>query len=333
MAITSIADIITPEIWTPYMQELTATKSALFQSGIIEAEEMYNALIAGGSSTVNMPFFKDLFGRSQSLSENNPLDPKKIGTGKDVAVIHRRGDAWSSQDLAKALSGADPSAAIASLVADYWVRDMQTTLLLILKGVFGSTAMASEHVEDKAIEDGANASASNLISSNAALDAFKLMGDELDAFAGIAMHGDIFWELEKQDVIEYKAPSSQNETPIRTYKGKTVIVDDGLPKVAGATSGFKYTTYLFGPGSFCFGETTPLGEFGHDISVEVDRDILAGKGYLTNRRYFLMHPKGVKWIGTIAGDTPSDPELQANASWERVFERKNVRLGALLTNG
>lgn len=333
MAITSIADIIQPENWTPYMQELTAQKSELFQSGIIETGEMYNALVDNGNSTVNMPFFQDLVGRSQSLSESTPLDPKKITTSRDVAVIQRRGDAWSSQDLAKALSGADPSAAIASLVADYWVRDMQTTLLLILRGLFASTTMAAEHVEDKAIEDGANAATSNLISSNAALDAFKLLGDELDAFSGMAMHSDIYWELEKQDVIEYLAPSEQNATPIRTYKGKTVLVDDTMPKVAGATSGFKYTTYLFGPGAIAFGETRPMGEFGEDISVEVDRDILAGVGYLTNRRYFLMHPKGVRWQGTIAGDTPADGELEAAVSWARVYERKNVRLGALVTNG
>ncbi|HEY9737532.1 MAG TPA: major capsid protein [Trichocoleus sp.] len=333
MATTSIADIIVPEIWVPYMQERTAQKSALFQSGIIEQSETYDALITKGANTANMPFFKDLSGRSQGLSEDTPLNPKKIGTGGDVCVIQRRGDAWSSSDLAKALSGADPAGAIADLVADYWVRDMQTTLLCILKGVFGSTAMAAEHVRNLAIEDGAAATDANLISSGGVLDAFKLMGDKLDAFAGIAMHGDIYWELEKQDVIEFLAPSGQNDQPIRTYKGKTVIVDDTMPKVAGGTSGFKYTTYLFGMDTIAYGEGTPMGEFGEDISVETDRDILAGKGYLTNRRHFTMHPKGVKWKGTLAGATPTDAELEAAASWERVFERKNVPIAALVTNG
>lgn len=333
MAYTGIADIIVPEIWVPYMQERTRTKSALWQSGIVEQSEEYSNKVGNGSSTVNMPFFQDLAGRSQSLSESNPLTPKKIGASKDVAVIHRRGDAWSGQDLAKALSGADPSGAIADLVADYWVRDMQTTLLYVLDGVFASTDMAAEHVSDIAIEDGANAAATNLITSGGVIDAFKLLGDRLDAFAGIAMHSEIYWELVKQNEIEFLAPADQNAQPIRTYKGKVVIVDDGMPKVAGDTSGFKYTTYLFGMGSFAFGEGTPMGEFGNDISVETDRDILAGKGYLTNRRHFLLHPKGVKWQGTIAGDTPADAELQAAASWARVYERKNVAIAALVTNG
>lgn len=237
MAYTGISDIIVPEIWVPYMQERTRQKSELWLSGIVEQTEDYSSLVNQGSQTANIPFFKDLSGRSQSLSESTPMTPKKITASKDVAVIHRRGDAWSSQDLAKALSGADPSGAIAELVADYWVRDMQTTLLYILEGVFKSTVMASEHARNLATEDGDNASAGNLISSGGVLDAFKLLGDRLDAFAGIAMHSDIYWELEKQDVIEYLAPSEQNAQPIRTYKGKVVIVDDGMPKVVSPNRG------------------------------------------------------------------------------------------------
>jgi hypothetical protein len=332
MAITSIADIIVPEIWVPYMQERTAVKSRLIQSGIVETDYKYDSLVGNGSSTVNMPFFQDLTGRSQPLSESTPLDPKKITASQDVAVIHRRGDAWSSQDLAKALSGADPSRAIADLVADYWVRDMQTSLIYTLTGVFASTTMAAEHVLDVSIEDGNNAAATNLISSDSAISTFALLGDELGAFTGMAMHSDVYWELVRQDVIDFE-PTSEQAPMIPSYKGKTVIVDNTLPKVAGSTSGFKYTTYLFGPGCFAFGEGTPLGEFGGDISVEVDRDILAGVGFLTSRRHFILHPKGVRWIGTISGDTPSDAEMQAAASYARVFEQRNVALAALITNG
>jgi hypothetical protein len=210
---------------------------------------------------------------------------------------------------------------------------MQTTLLTMLKGVFASTLMANEHVKDVSIADGNNAAAGNLIAGGNVLNAFSLLGDELDAFAGIALHSDLYWALEKQNEIEYLAPSEQNVAPIRTYKGKVLIVDDSLPKVAGGTSGFVYTTYLFGAGAIAYGEGVPTGEFGQNIAVEFDRDILAGVGYLTNRRHFIMHPKGLKWIGTIAGDTPADAELENAASWQRVFEKKNVRIAALKTNG
>lgn len=332
--VTSIGDIVIPEIWVPYMQERTAQKSELIQSGLVDRDPAFNRLVTQGSNTVNMPFFQDLAGRSQNLDEATPLETKKITTSSDVAVIQRRGDAWSSQDLSRALSGADPGGAIADLVSDYWVRDMQTTLLIMLRGIFASTIMAAQHVRNISIADGNNAAASNLISSGAVIDAFSLLGDSLDAFAGMAMHSDIYWELEKQNLIEYLAPSGQGATPIRTYRGKTLIVDDTLPKVAGGTSGFVYTTYLFGNGAIAYGEDPmPMGEFGQQIAVEYDRDILAGQGFLTNRRHFIMHPKGVRWSGTIAGDTPADGELEDAASWTRVFERKNVKLAALMSNG
>lgn len=332
--VTNIADIIVPDIWVPYMQERTAAKSELIQSGLVDRDPAYNTLVSQGSNTVNMPFFQDLTGRSQSLSESTPLETKKITASKDVAVIQRRGDAWSTQDLSRALSGADPGGAIADLVADYWVRDMQATLLLMLKGIFASTTMAAQHVLNISIADGVNAAATNLISSGAVIDAFKLLGDRLDGIAGMAMHSDIYWALEKQNLIEYLPPAEQGAVPIRTYRGKTLIVDDSLPKVAGGTSGFVYTTYLFGTNAIAFGEDPmPMGAAGEQIAVEVDRDILAGQSYLTNRRHFIMHMKGVKWTGTIAGDTPADAELEAGASWARVFEKKNVPALALLTNG
>ncbi|MBD2095893.1 hypothetical protein H6F90_12120 [Trichocoleus sp. FACHB-591] len=114
MASTKIADILVPEIWTPFMEERTREKSALFQSGIIRTSDELTNLAQGGGNTVNMPFFQDLNGDSEVLSDTNPLTVNKITTGKDVAVKHYRGKVWGSNDLAQALSGADPMAAIAA---------------------------------------------------------------------------------------------------------------------------------------------------------------------------------------------------------------------------
>ena len=58
-----------------------------------------------------------------------------------------RGKAWSTNDLAKALSGDDPMAAIGDLVAGYWARRRQTLLFSMLKGVFAANSM-SGNVKD-----------------------------------------------------------------------------------------------------------------------------------------------------------------------------------------
>lgn len=326
--VTRVADIIVPEIWTPYMIEKTKEKSLLWKSGIIQQNETFDDRARGGGSTINMPFFADLDGEDEVLSDTSPLTPDKIGAGQDVAVKHYRGKAWGTNDLAASLAGSDPAEAIASLVADYWARRMQALLISTLRGVFASTLMVSEHVRDISIADGNNATASNLISSNAAIKSFGLMGDELDALIGIAMHSDIYYALLAQDVIEFEQPSEQGAT-IQRYKGRTVIVDDTLPKVAGGTSGFVYSTYMFGPGAVGYGEGEPK------TPTETDRDSLQGDDYLINRREFLLHPRGVKWTSaaTVAGKSPTNAEIQAANGWERAYERKNVRLVELRTNG
>jgi hypothetical protein len=48
-----------------------------------------------------MPFWNDLAGASQLLSDVAALVPKKIMANQDIAVKHFRGDAWSANDLAK----------------------------------------------------------------------------------------------------------------------------------------------------------------------------------------------------------------------------------------
>lgn len=328
MAVTRFADLIIPEIFVPYILQRTAELSALWQSRLIDQNDTFNGLASGGGSTVNLPFFQDLTGNSEILSQTTPLTANNITAAKDVGAINYRGKMWGSNFLAKAKSGEDPMAAIGDLVAAWWARDMQTTLVSLLKGVFASTTMAAEHVLNLSIADGNAAVAGNLISSSATINAFKKLGDAVDAVTSIAMHSDIYWELVRQDVIEFESPSEQLPQ-IARYKGKAVIVDDGLPKVAGGTSGYVYDTYMFGDGAIAYGEAT----LDPAEAAETDRDIAQGDDFLVNRRQFIIHPKGVKWIGTAANASPSNTEFATAGNWARVYERKNVPLVCLKTNG
>ncbi|MEP0873608.1 phage major capsid protein [Trichocoleus desertorum AS-A10] len=308
------------------MQERSREKSALFQSGIIRTSDELTSLAQGGGSTINMPFFQDLSGDSEILSDTNPLSVNKITTGKDIAVKHYRGKAWGSNDLAQALSGTDPMAAIADLVGGWWVRDMQKMLISTLKGVFAAATMSTTHVHNIAIEDGNAATDTNKITAETTIDAFDKLGDEIGALEAIAMHSRLYNSLLKQNLIEFVQFSEQGQR-ISTYLGRTVIVDDGMPRVAGSTSGYKYTSYLFGTGSLAFGEGNP------NVPVETDRDSLQGDDYLVNRREFILHPVGVKWKGTASGTSPTNTELAVGTNWERVYSEKNCKIVALTSNG
>jgi hypothetical protein len=67
------------------------------------------------------------------------------------------------------------------------------------------------------------------------------------------------------------------------------------------------------------------------VPVEVERQALKGMGqeYIVNRRQWVMHPRGVKWLGgTQAGVTPSNTELATATNWQRVYDPKIVRIVA-----
>lgn len=328
MAATKIADIIEPAVWLPYMFKRTKELSALFTSGIITEDPRIAARsrAAQGGEIVNMPYFKSLTGASEVLSDSVALTVNKITTAQDKASNHFRGKAWGANDLAAALSGADPMEAITNDVANWWARDMQATLISSLKGVFAAASMAANSVSNISIAAGDTATAANKISSTAVIDAFGKLGDAGNDIAAIAMHSTLYWNLVKQDLITFEQFSGQGK-PIPLYLGKRVIVDDGLPKVAGATNGFVYSSYLFGAGVIGYGEGMPK------VAVETDRDSLLGEDYLINRRHFILHPGGVRWIGNSAGTSPTNAELAIGTNWELVYEQKQVPLIELKTNG
>ena len=139
---TKIADVIVPEVFAPYVINRTTEKSDLWQSGIISNIDEATLLAQKGGALINMPFWQDLTGESEVLSDSTPLSVNKIQAKSDVAILHARGKAWGANDLARALSGDDPLGAISELAATYWAREMQKITLSTLKGIFGAATMA-----------------------------------------------------------------------------------------------------------------------------------------------------------------------------------------------
>ena len=313
MAVTKIADVIVPELFTPYVIEKTAEKSRILTSGIAVANPRLNELVNGGGTTIQMPYWKDLSGDDEVLSDQSPLTPGKIGADKDIACLLLRGKAWGANELAGALAGDDPMAAIGDRVADYWARQEQKMLVAVLTGAFAAASM-SNHTLDKSTEE---------INGNMVLDAKQLLGDSSDQLQAIMMHSAVYTELQKQNLIEYRTTSDGN-VKFPTYLTYDIIIDDGMP-VDTTGSVPVYTTYLFAKGSIGRGDGTPVSL----TPTETDRDSLAGEDFLINRRALVLHPMGVKWKGTPAGSTPTNAELAVGTNWERVYEDKNIGIVAI----
>ena len=309
---TKIADVIVPEVFNPYVIERTAELSALVKSGIIVKDAELDSLARAGGRLINMPFWKDLTGDDEVLSDSGALTPGKITSGQDIACLLMRGKAWSVNDLAKALSGDDPMKAIGDLVAEYWARRKQKVLLSTLKGVFTSSSMSGNVHDISSLSGGAEK-----ISGASFIAAKNKLGDASDKLTAVMMHSATFTALEQQNLISY-IPNSEGVVEFPTYMNKRVIVDDGCPESAGV-----YTTYLFGEGAI--GE----GDGAAPVPTETDRDSLAGEDILINRQHFILHPRGVKFTDTsVAGKSPTNAELENETNWTRVYENKNIRIVA-----
>lgn len=327
MALTQITDVIVPEFFTPYVIERTAAKSALVAAGIISMDPLFASLVSKGGELITMPFWQDLSGNSQvPASDGTELTTKKIGASNDAARRQIREDAWAVQGLSEILAGDDPMAAIVDLVADYWVRDEQTMLLATLKGVFADATMSGSVLDIH--QASGTVTSAHTLNGVTMLDATQLMGDRSDRLTAIAIHSAVHTYLQKLDLIDF-VKDSEGGADISTYQGRRVIVDDNMPTetVDGRTV---YTSYLFGQGAIAMGNDTsarPIqGGFG-DWYTEIARKALGDVTYLINRKQFILHPRGVKWVeGSVAGVAPTNAELEDAANWARVYEQKNVRL-------
>lgn len=309
MASTKIADVIVPSVFNPYTTQRTTQLSELFNSGIISTVPELNLLGQRGGTTIAMPFWNDLTGAEEILSDTTPLGVDKITSAQDVAVLHARGKAWGVNDLAKALSGSDPMAEIGDMVAMYWARRWQIMLISELKGIFtGATLNANKS------DISGNAGAAGVVSADTIVDAIYKLGDAAGGLSAFIMHSAVVAKLVKDDLIDYENDSNGQPTLPR-YLGKRVIVDDGMPVSSGV-----YTSYLFGQGAI------GLGEGNAPVPTETDRDSLQGEDILINRRHFVLHPRGVKWVGTPSGVSPTNAELEVGANWTRVYDAKNVKI-------
>ena len=145
------------------------------------------------------------------------------------------------------------------------------------------------------------------------------------------MHSVVYKRAVDNDDIEFMK-DSEGLMVIPTYMGKRVVVDDLMTTVAGGTSGFKYTTVLFGAGAIGYGNGAP------EVPTEVEREALQGNGggieTLVSRKSWIVHPFGFEFTSaSVAGESPTLAEFKAAGNWNRVVARKNVPVAFLITNG
>jgi hypothetical protein len=341
MALVRLTDAIIPEVYNSYQGVDSPELTAFYTSGIVTRNPALDQLANAGGKTINVPFWKDI---DQSVEPNYSTDdpavnaaPGKIGSDKQVARTAQMNKGMSAADLVTELAGSNPMLHIKARFATYWTRQWERRVLAAAVGVFaenlatGSAGTASDMINDIAIADGDAATPDNLFSRKAFTRAVFTLGDAFGAVQAIGVHSVIYNRMVDNDDIEFIKDSS-GTVQIPTFLGYRVIVDDQMPAVAGATSGYKFTSVIFGSGAFGYGEGTP------NVPSEVWRNPQGANGggieELWERKTWLIHALGYKWNeASVAGQSPTLAELKLAANWTRVVERKLVPLAYLRTNG
>lgn len=347
MAVTKIADVIVPEIFTPYTQLRTTRLANVIRSGVAVVDPALTALLAGAGLTFNLPSWNDL---DHTDEENTSSDddttnstPSKIGALDEIGVRLSRNKSWSAMRLASALAGSDPMEAIGNLVSDYWIGRLQACVVATLQGVFADNDAApsgSEHVQYDLTNDIKGASYTAGVtdfSAEAFIDTCTLLGDGAASVTTVLMHSIVYSRAQKNNLIDF-VPDSDGKVNIPTFLGRRVIVDDGLPNPAGSgaaqTAAGIFHTWLLGPGVIRLGQGNP------DVPTEVERKPSSGNGggqdVLHNRVEWMVHPVGYKYAGTPPKGGPSNAATANNlahaGSWQRVFpERKQIKIARLVT--
>lgn len=345
---TRLADLIRPEIFTSYIQQMTTERSAIIQSGAMVESGFINQFLAGGGSTAQIPGFRDLETGDERITNDsaNP-DPdithNKIQTAQETIVRLSRNNSWSSTDLSAELTGEDPFAAIMQRVGAYWTRRMQRCFIAVINGIYasnqaspnangesyaGQALQTSTHTANDMTQDiSGNSYTKGLtdFSAEAFVDATATMGDSQDMLSMVMVHSMVYAKMKKNNMIDF-TPDSDQKIMIPTFLGHRVVVDDLMPR-----SGNVYDTWLFAPGTIEYGMGSPMTPV--EVYRRPDHARGGGADELYNRVQWCFHPVGYRYVGTHGQQGgPSNAQLAAASSWSRVFaEREMIKMARLRT--
>lgn len=334
MAYTALANVIGHDAFAQYFNRALLERSNFFKSGILATDPVIAQKCAEagfGGNFVSLPFFNALStGDAEQRLDESDLVPSNVTTGEDVAVIVRRGKAFGSNDIASDVAGADPMKVVADQLADYWNARNQRRFMSVLKGVFAKNVSAdsSSLVLDISGEQGDAA----LLTKDTILLAAQLLGDRKLDLTAIACNSMVDTYLSALDTNASLYKASEGKASLPSYNGRTIIVDD---LVSYDASTKKAEIFLFGNGAVAYNQCPVKTPF------EVGRNALAagGQDFVVSRQASICHLRGYKWAVTDTNPFNADADrpqgntsktLENAASWERVYDAKEIRCVKLI---
>ena len=241
--------IFNEEVFEKYLKTLPSTKeNSLIQNGLFTNVSKYKAKLS--DQTGGYAIVEPIKGRLGGDPSNYDGDTN-ISTGTERTTFYQRkicygrAKAWGEYDFAADVTGTNFKAE-AGEVKEYWDEQRQSTVLAILKGIFGMTGGAdgefvAKHTYDISEEGTSTLGADTL---NRAIQ--KALGDKKGKFDIIFMHSAVSTNLEGLNLINFlkytDADGIERDLTIGTFNGKLVIVDDEVQELNGYDEATSATT-------------------------------------------------------------------------------------------
>lgn len=343
MSLTTIANLWAPPVWLRGIDEGMDKFPAFWNSNCVVTTDDAQSIASGPGTSATMNYFPDFSETDDEIQVEDTAPGVNGLTSLSGAVpILNRVLSFGATALSAQVSGEDPLRKITDVIAQARLKNRDKTTIAVLRGIFGAGATAigsntgvlkSMRV-DLATEAGSGATAANLMSVDAFIDAKALLGElqQQLIFGAMFVHSTVLAALEKADVTAFKEVSKGPYT-LRTYRDVPIILSDRLVR-NGTTSGKVFETYLVTPGRFATGAKPQAGDSLDVASLQFFIDRAKNNGTIWDRTRFVLAPQGIKWTGNPAGQSATNAELQTVGNWSLAMSSAQ-RFGAVCirTNG
>ncbi len=325
MGATKIADVIVPEQLAG-MARAEITKHLDFLKTGLASKDYKNVHIREGGHFAEVPFYNELTGTDEVISDTTSLTPEAITTGRDIGVVCHRGKAWGSRDLAAIVSGDDPMKEISRQLGIFWSKKLRSACLSVLNGVFDPTSgpLKDSHRLDVGVTTGT----AEIMGHGHALKAMSLLGDAMDDFDVMVVHSKVYTDMLDSQLVKFPYETDPYRIRVKTggkkYLEMDVIVSDDVPVDTSVANYYKYTSFFAKKGAMYLG-------MQRELQNETDRDILAFEDVLSTQIHFVPHVRLVKWDKTV--ENPTNAQLADPSYWTKVAaDDKHIKIVALVTN-
>lgn len=327
-----------PEVFSGYMAEQPTWNDAIINSGILVEDSTIMDLIGTKGNVATLPFYVPIDENDDPALNNDGETnnvPSEISGKKQTAMLIQRMKAWKAQDFTKELTGADPMTHVANSVAGYYRQVRVRDLMTIVDAVLSLDKMKN-HITDLSESTGSGevTDANKVDETTLIFAQQKALGDSSDKMGLLFLHSYMYAKYKALGLVDFNKYTVTNalagDVNLPSIGGFIPAVSDRFTVDTSKTNPV-YKTYMIGAGSIL---TCNKNNYEDPYYADYDPETNAGIRKLYTKQGYVLHPNGFSIdANKIAKESPTTTELGTKGNWSLVYDKKNIRMGMIKSNG